>query len=68
MSFICGKCLVPQESGVKPAREVILTRPRTYELGSDEDGDEIPPSKGFEIVKEWDLCPKCVTLSIKEIE
>lgn len=49
--FICDVTKKPAKSGEKPTRIVVETRPRTYDLGFDEDG--IPhESYGHEIVRE----------------
>ncbi len=56
MSYKCNYCNEPQPNGVKPNRVVVETRNVAYKMT----GDGQTPS-GTEIVKEVNLCGKCVT-------
>ncbi len=52
--FKCGKCAKSSEPGEKMSREIVEVRNVSY---FDKDGDLI--GKGWEIVKEINICPRC---------
>jgi len=67
MSFRCDNCHGQVKSGIPQVKRVTRKRERAYKLKPQlnklKDDDEIVPkkteSKGWEIVKEVALCPKC---------
>ena len=58
MSFRCGKCGKPQESGAKPNRTVTKTRTARYHRSENQRSIH-DITFGTEIVEETDLCDHC---------
>lgn len=68
--FICSSCNKVSESGEKPDKKVLQTRPKTYttvmkdsrgKIKYDKQRNPIEKvSEGFETVRESNVCGKCI--------
>ena len=61
MSFICDRCKKPQPKKAKPHRIVAEIRPKIYEARYKEGVMIDSGGVGKEIVREKQLCKKCLT-------
>jgi hypothetical protein len=64
MSFICEKCGDKVGPGISPKKKVIQTKKVTHiDIYKDEEGrTHKVETPGTQIVKEINICPKCVVM------
>ena len=63
MSFICGNCKVSTAPGIPAALITVKTRPAVYEntvYDAEDDRYVQTTSKGWEVVRQIQVCPGCV--------